>query len=132
MGFLKILRDSAKVCGDSQGFSGFPQKPNEVSGVERVKVGVKVDPYRRRYDFQPGNEGLLGATKRPSGTPHEGAPNNHHYEKRVPIRTFFLRIFRHISRISPISSYWDSRVKILEKYGGKKVRIGTLFSQCII
>ena len=77
MGFLKILRDSAKVCGDSQGFSGFPQKPNEVSGVERVKVGVKVDPYRGRYDFQPRNEGLLGATKWPSGTPHEGAPNNH-------------------------------------------------------
>ena len=51
MGSLKILGDSTKVCGDSQGFSGFPQKPYEVSGVERVKVGVKVDP-RRRYDFQ--------------------------------------------------------------------------------
>ena len=128
MGSLKILGDSTKVCGDSQGFSGFPQKPYGVSGVERVKVGVKVDP-RRRYDFQPGNEGILGATKRPSGTPHEGAPSNYHYEKRVPIRTFFLCIFRHISRISPFSSYWDSRVKILEKYGGKKVRIETLFSQ---
>ena len=48
--------------------------------MERVKVGVKVDP-RRRYDFQPGNEGILGATKRPSGTPHEGAPSNYRYEQ---------------------------------------------------
>ena len=33
MGFLRILRDSTKIRGDSQGFSGFPGNLYEVSGV---------------------------------------------------------------------------------------------------
>ena len=39
MGFLSILRDSAKIHGDSQGFSGFPQKTHEVSEVSSPSVG---------------------------------------------------------------------------------------------
>ena len=41
MGFLRILRDSAKIRGDSQGFSGFPQKPYEVSGVSSPSEKVR-------------------------------------------------------------------------------------------
>ena len=33
MGFLRIRGDSARILGDSQGFSGILQKPYEVSGV---------------------------------------------------------------------------------------------------
>ena len=38
MGFLRILRDSAKVPGDSQGFSGIPRKLYEVSGVSNPSM----------------------------------------------------------------------------------------------
>ena len=33
MGFLRVLRDFAKILRDSWGFSGFPRKLYEVSGV---------------------------------------------------------------------------------------------------
>ena len=38
MGFLRILGDSAKIRGDSQAFSGFLQKPYEVSGVSNPSL----------------------------------------------------------------------------------------------
>ena len=33
MGFLRVLRDFAEILRDSWGFSGFPRKLYEVSGV---------------------------------------------------------------------------------------------------
>ena len=67
MGFLRILRDSAKIHGDSQGFSGFPRKPYEVSGVssprrQRPKLTFR-HPISSQY-AQPlsfGNKGVSTA-----------------------------------------------------------------------
>ena len=45
MGILGILRDSAGILGDSQGFSGFLEKAYEVSEVSNpssVSVSVSV------------------------------------------------------------------------------------------
>ena len=126
MGFLSILRDSAKIHGDSQGFSGFPQKPYEVSGVERVKVGVKVDP-RRWYDFQPGNESLWGPQNGPVGPLTKGPLATITMKKESQYGLFssaFSSIFPEFPRFRRIGTHeW----KYWKNTEGKKSVLGLFF-----
>ena len=60
MGFLRILGDSARILGDSRGFSGFPRKLYEVSGVSNPSVSSR--EFFLKFEFlmaRPGQDGTF-------------------------------------------------------------------------